>query len=59
MANDIDMWEDIEELEKENKEQAEDLLKVYIARFIEGDIEKAEKLREKYEKKYKVKANYW
>ncbi|MHA1873556.1 MAG: hypothetical protein ACTSVB_05525 [Candidatus Heimdallarchaeaceae archaeon] len=60
MANDIDMWQDIKELEKAGKkEQANDLLKIFHQKFIKGNIKKAEKLKEKYIKKYGWIDSYW
>ncbi len=64
MANDIDMWKDIEAREKEEALQALALrgyreatrlmVKCYNARFIEGDLDKAEKLKEEFLKKYSM-----
>ena len=61
MANDIDMWNDIEDLEKAKKKQeAKDLHNCFIARYSEHDgSEKAQRrarlLRERFERKY----HYW
>ena len=56
MANNIDMWNDIEDLEKEGQlKQAKDLNKCYTARYIEGEEEQAEVLKDKFYNQY----NYW
>jgi len=54
MANDINIWNDIDELEKlGNQEHAKDLLKVYTAYFIEETPEtEREQIRAEYENKY-------
>jgi len=56
MANDIDMWNDIEDLE-ENGEQAEadDLLECFTAKYNENDEELADKLQDKFLDKW----GYW
>ena len=60
MANDIDMWNDIEDLEKlGRKKKADELLKIYVFRFIEYDLVEAERLKSNFEKKYKDRLNYW
>ena len=56
MANDIDMWRDIEDLEKEGKQQeANDLLHCFNARYNEGNKELAETLKDNFRNKY----GYW
>lgn len=54
MANDIDMWNDIEKLEKKlkYKKQANLMLGVYTAWFQEGDSKKANILINKAKKKF-------
>lgn len=53
MANDIDIWNDIEELEKSGKQQeADDLLKIYHYVYIEDGHELAKRLQKKFIKKY-------
>ena len=59
MANDIDMWNDIKELEKTNPKMAEDLLEIFHEKFIKGNRKKAEKLKERFERKYKISLKYW
>ncbi|KKM82814.1 hypothetical protein LCGC14_1315660 [marine sediment metagenome] len=60
MANDINMWQDIEELEKiPNKQnQAEDLLALYCNRYIEYNPITLERLKRKYIDKYGDLDNY-
>jgi acetyl-CoA carboxylase beta subunit len=54
MANDIDMWSEIEYLERVGeKERAKALHNIYTLKFIESNPKKAEELRMEYEKKYK------
>jgi hypothetical protein len=54
MANDTDLWNDIEELEKEGKlKQAGDLLFVYSALYMdETPMFIQERLKDNYESKY-------
>ncbi|MCD6436381.1 MAG: hypothetical protein J7L15_08375 [Clostridiales bacterium] len=63
MANDIDMWNDIEGLEKENstlkQNWAKDLMACYNARYQEGDEKLAEKLKDKFEIKWGWWGNYY
>jgi hypothetical protein len=60
MANDTDMWQDIEDLESnpETKRQSEDLLELYVNRYIEHNPDKLEYLKKEYEKKYGHLDNY-
>lgn len=63
MANDIDMWNDMEELER-NKTNALDyesdlMHQCYVAKFIEGDTTYAEKLKEAFIKKFGYWGNYY
>jgi len=55
MANDIDIWQDIEHLEKAGrKQEASDLLEIYRFVYIEEtDLKKARKLQDKFIKKYR------
>lgn len=66
MANDIDMWNDIEDLEKEmdklkktskkykdKEDELSLLLTCFYWRYNEYDMIKAEKCKEEYCKKYK------
>ena len=56
MANDIDMFRDIEVLEKgRERQQLLDLMNCYNARYQEGNLEKAEKLKNAFAKNY----GYW
>lgn len=60
MANDIDMLNDIERLEKQGKKrQSSELNGIYCVKFIEFDNTWAEILKEKFEKKYNDRLNYW
>ena len=59
MANEIDMWNDIEELEKVDRKMANEMLKIYYAKFIENNDKLANQLREKFEKKYGIELKYW
>jgi hypothetical protein len=60
MANDIDMLNDIDELEgkKETKQQGNSLNKLYFYKFIEPNLNKLEKLKQQYIKKYGFVDNY-
>ena len=54
MANDIDIWKDIEELsEKGELKEAKDLLNIYHYRYINYNAKKARLLQNKFIKKYK------
>lgn len=46
MANEIDMWQDIARIKR--KKQKELLCACYQARYIDGELEKAEKLKEEF-----------
>jgi hypothetical protein len=60
MANDIDMWNDIEYFEKhKDKKRASLLLEAYNARYNEYDEELAEKLKKQYIKKFGRWQNYY
>ena len=60
MANDIDMWNDIETLEKEGEQKkADDLLNCFRANFDWGDKDRAEDFKEAFEKKYGYWGNYY
>ena len=60
MANDINMWNDIDELEENGeREEAQDLMDCFYWRYNEGDIEEAEKLKEFFIKKYGYWGNYY
>jgi len=59
MANDIDLWNDAEELEEDGfAEESELLFQCFNAQFNEGDEEEAERLKEKYIEKF-GKFNYY
>jgi hypothetical protein len=55
MANDIDMWNDLEDLEKYDEEQAELLNECYNAKFINNDSKQADYLKNLFQKEY----GYW
>jgi len=53
MANDIDLWNDIEQLEEMGKkEEANDLLTIFNYRYNEYDMNKLDKAIKKFELKY-------
>ena len=56
MADEIDMWEHIKFLGEINRISEEtDLLNCYEAKYINGDLKKANELKEEFERKY----GYW
>lgn len=56
MANDIDMHNDIIDLYRARKIKEGTLLDLcFLARYIDGDLEKAEKLKDSFIEKY----GYW
>ncbi len=61
MANDIDMWNDMEWFNRNQQvERGEELHLMYVAKFMtEDDDEEAERLKEAYEQKYKCSLKYW
>jgi len=62
MANDIDMWNDIEELEKgtkTDKDMAKDLLDCHRAKYQDGDEKRADELKQLFTKKYGGWNNYY
>ena len=60
MANDIDLWNDIEILQRDDElEESEFLAKIYRAKFIEGKDKEAENLKKEYTKKYGRWGNYF
>ena len=60
MADDKDMWVDIECLEEDGKtEVSELLLKCFNARYNEYDIELAEELKDEFIEKYGYWGNYY
>ncbi len=53
MANDIDLWGDIRKLEKiGQQEEADSLMKIYQARYIEFDKTKVEQAKRNHFNKY-------
>lgn len=62
MANDTDMWNDVKELEKgtdKDREMGKDLMYCFIERFVDGNERRANKLKKKFEKKWKMWGNYY
>ena len=60
MANDIDMWDDIEEYEETGDiEIAEDLGECFYWRYTEYDEKKSEELKNKFQNKYGFWGNYY
>ena len=56
MANDIDMWKDIEEMQKDGESQELwDLMDCYNFRYQEGDFLQAEYMKQIFIEKY----GYW
>ena len=56
----MDLWKDAEYFEKEKDTERSNLLfALYNARFIEGDFEKAESLKEDFQKIYGYWGKYW
>ena len=60
MANDTDMWNDIEDIEKDGSTEVSELLtECYNARYGEYDIELAEELKDKFIELYGYWGNYY
>jgi len=63
MADDIDMWNDIEELgkikDKNSKVKLKILEKAYLYAFIEHDEDKAKLYKNKYQTKFNDWGNYY
>jgi len=60
MANDTDMWNDIEDIEKDGATEVSELLtECHMAKFSEGDDELAEELKDKFIEKYGYWGNYY
>jgi len=59
MANDTDMWNDIEELEKVDDKKAQRLQACLNARYVEFDEEVSEKLKGKFQEDYNEWGNYY
>ena len=57
MANDIDMWNDIKEIEDEK--EAELLNECYNAKFINNDNKQADYLKNLFQKEYGYWNNYY
>ena len=57
MANDVDMWHDIKNCKDIKMKKM--LIKCFEARFEEGDIEKAEKLKNEFIKEFGFWGNYY
>ena len=58
MANDINLWSDIVELEHEGKqEEAQSLQEIYHYRYIEFSSSKLEEAKDKHFKKYRYTPN--
>lgn len=56
MANDIDMWKDIEEMEKDGESRKLwNLMDCYIFRYQEGNNKKAEEMKQIFIERY----GYW
>jgi hypothetical protein len=58
MANDINMFQDLEDMNKRGIE-FKMLFKCYFFRFIEFDKEKSEKCKEEYINKFNCWGNYY
>ena len=60
MANDTDLWNDIEDIEKDGETEVSELLtKCHTARYVEYDMELAEELKEEFIEKYGYWGNYY
>lgn len=62
MANDIDMYKDIEEYSNEPLVEADmiqDLLDCYSARYQEGDLKEAEEFKQMFEDKWGFWGNWY
>jgi len=60
MANDINMFKDIEEMGKDGENQEKwDLMDCFNARYEEGNIERAEILKNLFIKHYGYWGNYY
>lgn len=58
MANDVDMWYDLEMLDQRTKEYKK-LFACYNSRFIDFDKEEAEKLKEEFIGEFETWGNYY
>ena len=59
MTDEIDMWNDIERLEKQDKKKADVMMKVFHAYFLEGDEKSAkDAIKEAWEKYPNFKFNF-
>jgi len=60
MANDIDMWNDLEEMDKRTKEYKL-LFECYRNRYMDGDDDftEAEKLKDQFSKQFGYWGNYY
>ena len=58
MANDIDMWNDLENMDKRTKEYNL-LCKCYLYRYIAPDIKMAEGYKKLFEKEFDYWGNYY
>ena len=60
MANDINMFEDIETFEKQGEvEISNRLLECYNAKYIDNDMKKAELLKEQFIELFKFWGNWY
>jgi len=60
MANDTDLWNDIEDIEKDGETEVSELLtKCHNARYVEYDTELAEELKDEFIEKYGYWDNYY
>jgi len=57
MANDVDMWHDIKNCKDIKMKKM--LIECFEARFEEGDVEKAEKLKNEFIKEFGFWGNYY
>jgi len=58
MANDIDMWNDLEDMDKRSKEYKA-LLACFTARYVEGNLALANTLKDKFKKQFNEWGNYY
>ena len=62
MADNIDMWKDIEDYEQDpliSEEFIQDLHDCFNARYIEGNLQQAEEFKLTFESKYKFWGNWY
>lgn len=62
MANDIDMWNDLEDYANEelaDEDMIQDLLECYTERYVEGNIDQAEIFKTMFFNRWKFWGNWY